>query len=102
MSINKQSKQRGRKMFYTVTKSTSTQNSTIFKIVRSSDNYVRSTHRTYAAAERQMGKNLHWRCGTCGSTRGGWGACNHHNQVCSAEHYNDKIIEIANGITIIH
>lgn len=55
----------------------------------------RSYHHTRAAAERQQERNLAWRCGICGSDRGGWGRCSHgvHNRVCSAEHFNNEIID---------
>ena len=55
---------------------------------------VRSTHKTRELAEKRMRKNLAWRCGICGSTKGGWGTCSHgaQNRVCCAEHYNDRII----------
>lgn len=64
-------------------------------VIIKQDGSTRSTHRTMAAAERTMARNLAWRCGICGSTRKGWGKCSHgqHNRVCSAEHYNDKIVE---------
>ena len=54
----------------------------------------RSSHKTIEAAEKQMQKNLAWRCGICGSAKKGWGKCSHgSNMVCSAQHYNDKIID---------
>lgn len=54
---------------------------------------VRSTHKSEQAADRQRQRDLAWRCGICGSTKGGWGKCSHgsHNQVCSAARYNDRI-----------
>jgi len=57
---------------------------------------TRSYHRTYEAAKRQHQRNLAWHCGICGNNKGGWGACSHgsHNRVCSAKHYNDRIVEI--------
>jgi hypothetical protein len=57
---------------------------------------VRSTHRTYEAAEKRMAQNLGYRCGICGSSKGGWGKCSHgsQNRGCSAEHYNDRIVTI--------
>ena len=61
--------------------------------IRDQDGAVRSIHRTKAAAEREMRKNQNWRCGICGSTRGGWGACSHGPEqlVCTAKYYNDQI-----------
>ena len=55
---------------------------------------VLSRHHSEESAERKMQRNLAWRCGICGSTRGGWGQCSHgsHNRVCSARHYNDRIV----------
>ena len=57
----------------------------------------RSYHRSYEAAKRALDRLRAWRCGICGSSRGGWGRCSHGacNRVCSAEHYNDRIIDIA-------
>ena len=57
----------------------------------------RSWHRTIEAAERQHARNLGYRCGICGSSKGGWGTCSHGTQarVCDAKHYNDKIEQIA-------
>ncbi len=58
----------------------------------SSDGAVRSTHRSYEAAYKRHQKDLAWRCGICGSTRGGWGKCAHNSRVCNAQHYGDKIV----------
>ncbi len=57
---------------------------------------TRSRHHTLEAAQRQMDRNLAWRCGICGSSKAGWGRCSHgsHNR-CSAEHYNDRIVDLA-------
>jgi hypothetical protein len=54
-----------------------------------------SRHRTVAAAEKALARLRNYRCGVCGSTRGGWGRCSHgiQNRVCNAEHYNSKITE---------
>lgn len=43
---------------------------------------IRSQHKTYEAG---------------GNNKSGWGKCSHGNQnrVCSATHYNDKIVQIA-------
>ena len=64
--------------------------------ITDSNGNIRSRHNTLELAEARMERNLAWRCGICGSSRGGWGACSHgrHNQVCSAEHYNDSIERI--------
>jgi len=58
---------------------------------------VISRHRTYEAAQRKHQRDLAWRCGICGNSKGGWGRCNcgTQNRVCSAEHYNDKIIQVS-------
>ena len=64
--------------------------------IRSQSGIVRSRHHTLEAAERQLERNLAWRCGICGNNKGGWGRCSHgtHNMVCSAEHYNDRIVDL--------
>ena len=66
-------------------------------IIMSQSGEERSKHRSYEAARRQHHRNLAWRCGICGSARRGWGQCSHgtNNRVCSAEHYNDRIITSA-------
>jgi hypothetical protein len=53
-----------------------------------------SSHRTYEAALRKHTSNLGYHCGICGSHRRGWGQCSHSQQnwVCSANHYNDRIV----------
>jgi len=54
-----------------------------------------STHRTREAAEKKHQRDLAWRCGICGNDKSGWGKCSHGSQhrVCSADHYNDRIVE---------
>jgi hypothetical protein len=66
------------------------------KIITSNGETV-STHRTLAAAEKELARLRNYRCGICGSTRGGFGRCSHgaQNRVCSAEHYNSKIVRVA-------
>jgi hypothetical protein len=58
---------------------------------------TRSEHNTLDAAEKALARLLNRRCGICGSNRSGWGKCSHggHNRVCSADHYNDRIIDHA-------
>jgi hypothetical protein len=65
--------------------------------IRNQNNETISTHKTYENAAKRRQRNLGWRCGICGSTKAGWGKCIHGNQnrVCDANHYNDRIIEIA-------
>lgn len=67
-----------------------------FEIVNQHGETV-SKHKTFEAAEKAHQKNLAWRCGICGSHRGGWGKCKHgaHQRVCSAEHYNDRVVQVA-------
>lgn len=64
--------------------------------IRKQDGTVRSRHSTFEAAEKRHQRDLAWRCGICGSAKSGWGKCSHgsHNRVCSAEHYNDRIVQI--------
>jgi hypothetical protein len=66
--------------------------------IQSQNGETVSTHKTIAAAERKHQKDLAWRCGICGSNKGGWGKCRHgnHNRVCSSEHYNDRIVQVEN------
>ena len=56
-----------------------------------------STHRSMRAAEKALAKLRNYRCGICGSTKGGWGRCSHgaQNRVCNAEHYNSRIVRVA-------
>jgi hypothetical protein len=65
--------------------------------IRDRDGNLLSRHTTYDAAEKRYQRNLGWRCGICGNYRGGWGRCNHgtQNRVCNADHYNDRIVQIA-------
>lgn len=60
------------------------------------DHGIISRHYSYDTAYRQQQRNLAWRCGICGNNKKGWGQCSHgiHNQVCNADHYNDRIIFI--------
>ena len=45
--------------------------------------------------EKKQQQLLDWRCGICGMKWAGWRRCSHgsHNQVCSAEYYNSRIVE---------
>lgn len=62
------------------------------KIVKNGE--IISSHRTYEAAEKALRKLQNWRCGVCGSKRGGWGKCSHGNEkrVCDPRYYNAKIV----------
>jgi hypothetical protein len=71
-----------------------------WQIVKS-DGSIVSSHRTVEAAEKQRQRNLNWRCAICGNNRSGWGKCNHNQLVCSADHYNDRVIGIMADGTII-
>ena len=72
-------------------------NSTIRYEIREQAGSLRSRHHTYEAAVKQRQRNLAWRCGICGNNKSGWGrcSCGTQSRVCSAEHYNDKIVQIA-------
>jgi hypothetical protein len=67
-----------------------------WEIISQEGNHV-SYHKTWESAEKQRQRNLSWHCGICGNHREGWGRCSHgrNNWVCSALHYNDKIIHTA-------
>ena len=64
--------------------------------IRTQSGLVLSHHRTREAAEARHQRDLAWRCGICGSAKGGWAKCAHgnYNRVCTADHYNDRIVQI--------
>lgn len=51
---------------------------------------------SYERLEKKMQSLLNWRCGICGTKWAGWRKCSHgtQHQVCSAEHYNDRIVQV--------
>lgn len=68
-------------------------------VIYSQHGYIVSTHRTREAAEKKHTKDLAWRCGMCGLVWAGWRrcSCGSQHQVCSAEHYSDRIVVVLNA-----
>ena len=63
--------------------------------IQKNNGVIMATAKTFANAEKKLKRLKAYRCGRCGNYRTGAYACRHgRNQwVCSAEHYNTKIID---------